>query len=621
MKKKIVMFIFLALWLQHLPAIGELADSGQVAVQSISLADAPLSQVLDMLEELTGKPILRDSELPAVSIDLHIRTAMTRGEAILAVESALALNRIAIVELGDGLLKAVSAKQAPMQAPSFVEGSLLGELPSEKICSKLFSLQFLNVGEFSKLIAKLLNPELSSAIVFEESNSILITDSVSTLQRVELLIGKVDVPKHSSTESKIFRIKHGDAKEIAELLNNVVKGQQSKSANPGGGAPAATALPANATSLQFSKNLSIDHETRSNAVVVCGTPKDIEHVSSIIDQIDVLLDQVRIEVVIAQVMLKKGQASGLESLGLGYNVGGDGGNDGGQEPGFTAGGNDISLALTGATPPGATGSTFTINGNLRKFAMNTVFKKAKTDSNVQVLSAPTIVTTHNREALIKIVDSRPIVTSQLSDSANPGATKSSVEYKDIGIELKVKPLIGVNGIIQLEINQRVETLGPTIEINGNETPTTVKRDAISFVSVYDGDTIVMAGLQEKKTTRTGGKIWLFGDLPIVGKLFSPKSRQEETTELIIFIKPTIVTNPVNEEAYAKKMLKGASMSSIRNEIEWHDATGKFLPIAEFPKKTLSDPDSVDNSSDDGSVSDSAVKSRDGKRKARCRFHR
>lgn len=556
----------------------------EAMVKSIALSDAPLSQVLYIMEELTGKAVLQDSNLGNVPISLQIRKEISREEAIRAIESVLAINHIAIVELGDGLLKAVSTKSVFTQSPFFVDYSLLDVTPSEKICSKIFQLHYLSVDEFSKLIARLLNPDVSSAIVFSDSNSMLITDSIANLQRIELILTRVDIPKHSVLDSKIFRIKHGDAKEITDLLNKVIKGQSNaRNKESGSASDGSTGYQnelENMSSFQFSKNLTIEHDIRSNAVIACGTSKDIELVESIINQIDVLLDQVRIEVVIAKVTLTKGQASGLESLGL-------------DNSGATYKHYNPRIA-TQVTSIGYGGSPFTLNGTIKNFALASIFSKARSDTNVKVLSAPTIVTTHNRLALVKIVDSYPIVKSDISSSNGDGgvAIKSNIEYKDIGIELRVKPLIGINGVIQLEISQTIEDKKEDVTVNGNAMPSMSKSEAVSFVSVYDRDTVVLAGLQQKKVTKNNGKLWLLGDIPVIGNwLFAPKGIHEETSELIIFIKPTIVSNPANGETFAKWVLDG---SELQPEVKHYDRTGKFLPGMKFPKGTLGDP-TVDHS--------------------------
>ncbi|MDR1528700.1 MAG: hypothetical protein LBS22_03915 [Puniceicoccales bacterium] len=586
MKKHILVFVLLVLCIRFAYAEEEEEEAFQAedsVVKSIALSDAPLSQVLYIMEELTGKAVLQDSQLGNVPISLQIRKEISKEEAVRVIESVLAINHVAIVELGDGLLKAVSTKSAPTQSPFFIENSLLDVIPSEKICSKIFQLRYLSVDEFSKLITGLLNPEIASTIVFSDSNSMLITDSIANLQRIELILSRVDIPKHSVLDSKIFRIKHGDAKEVADLLNKVIKGQlttqNKESGNASNGSTERQNALENVSSFQFSKNLTIEHDTRSNAVITCGTSKDIELVESIINQIDVLLDQVRIEVVIAKVTLAKGQASGLDSLGIKNKA------NGMTNSNF----NPIIEPQFSKTESILSENPLSIDGTIKNFALDVVFNKARSDSHVKILSAPTIVTTHNRQALVKIVDSQPIVTSDISEATGAATTalKSTIEYKDVGIELQVKPLIGINGVIQLEISQKVEDKKTDISINHNPMPIMSKSEAVSFVSVYDGDTVILAGLQQKKITKNSGKLWLLGDIPVIGNwLFAPKGVEEETTELIIFIKPTIISNPANERAFAKQTLDG---SELQPEIEHYNKAGKFLPGMQFPKGTLRDP--------------------------------
>jgi type II secretory pathway component GspD/PulD (secretin) len=556
------------------------------AVENVSLSEAPLSQVLYILEELTGKTVLRDNSLPNVFIDLQIRKSVSKEEAIRAVEGALAINHIAIVELGDGLLEAVSTKSAHSRSPQFVDYSLLSVPASEKVCSKLFHLSYISVDEFSKLMKQLLDSEESSTIVFEGANSALITDSISNLQRIELILSRVDIPRHSVVTSKIFRIKHGNADEISELLNKVINGQLVKNTQNAAEIAASGALVV--PSFQFSKDVMIEHDIRSNSVVVCGTQKDIDHVESIINQIDVLLDQVRIEVVIAQVTLAKNQASGLEQLGIGYNgmVASDGEGGGDEKDSSSKSGlHEIMLGPVLGAGTATLSTPFTFSGNLKHFKMGSIFKRARSDDHVKILSSPTIVTTHNKEAVVRIVDSLPVVKSDISNTANATSVKSTIDYKDIGIELRVKPLIGVNGVIQLEISQRVESRGEAVKINGNEMPSISKTEAISFVSVRDGDTVVMAGLKEKTVSSNNGKVWLLGDIPIIGQLlFNPKSRVEGVKELIVFIKPTIVSNPADEEEYAMSILDG---SELEEEVVSYKETGKFLPLQKAKRETLS----------------------------------
>lgn len=543
-------------------------------IQSLVFSDTPISQVLYIMEELTGKTIIQDSSIPDITINLQIKKETEKADAIRAIESALAINKVAIVELGEGMLKAVSAEKISAQSPRMIDKSLLNEPPSEQICSKIFYLEYIPAEDFSKIISNILSKETSSLSVFTTSNSVMVIDSVSNLQRIELILSKVDVPKQTRIQSKVFRIKYGDANNITNLLHNVISKQESTKTEK------QTQLHSkDEKSFEFSKNITIECDERSNSIVVCGTHQDIEYIQNIIERIDVLLDQVRIEVILAQVTLDQGQSSGLSSFDISYNSG--------DSKKVASGEHEIKFGLEGEGYPGGA-SPFGISGTLRDFSLSTVFNKAKSDSHVKILSAPTIVTTHNHEAFVRIAESMPVVTSDLTDS-NGGSTavRSNIEYKNIGLELKVKPLIGINGIVQLEISQTVEKRKSDIKINGNAMPITSRREATSFVSVADGDVVVLAGLQEKESSKNKGKLWLLGDIPVLGKaLFSPKSRSETRSEMIVFIKPTIVTNPIENERYFEQSMDGFELEEdIRN---YHE-TGKFLPSDPFPKCTLSDP--------------------------------
>ena len=107
-------------------------------IQSLVFSDTPISQVLYIMEELTGKTIIQDSSIPDITINLQIKKETEKADAIRAIESALAINKVAIVELGEGMLKAVSAEKVSAQSPRMIDKSLLNEPPSEQICSKIF---------------------------------------------------------------------------------------------------------------------------------------------------------------------------------------------------------------------------------------------------------------------------------------------------------------------------------------------------------------------------------------------------------------------------------------------------------------------------------------------------
>jgi general secretion pathway protein D len=552
-------------------------------VQSLMLSDESLPQVLYILEKLTGKSILCDQSVANVKLSLQIRQPLSRQDAIRALENALGLNGVAIIDRGDEFLRAVSTRMAPTYATEWLAESVLPMPSSDKIYTKLFPLEHIAAVDFARIIRPILSQVGAFALTFEDSNCVLITDKLSNLQRVELIISNVDRPRCSKVESKIFRIKHGDAENIASILRRLIQPKNSpeiRRSEDGSENVPNKIMPLNnfapqgenrsdAQEFRFSRNVAIEHDRYSNSIIACGTSQDIAHVEKIIDGLDILLEQVRIEVVIAQVTLTNDETSGLDSLGISYNV--SLGTDG-KSPTY-AGDNCVKFAGKGASNE-KIGAGFNVNGTLSNFSLGYVFNKAKTCDNVKVLSAPTIVTTHNREASIKVSESRPVITANLTDLKNPQSIRNSVSYKDIGIELVVTPLIGTNGIIQMKIDQLIQNINGDVEIDGNKQPIITKRQAISFLSVADGEVIVLAGLQEKESVDSGGKLWLLGYIPIIGDiLFSPKAKSERTNELLIFIRPSIIANPSSEDSYLKKVSRN---SALEPEINSYNSSGKFL---------------------------------------------
>ena len=253
--------------------------------------------------------------------------------------------------------------------------------------------------------------------------------------------------------------------------------------------------------LQFSDFVRIVADPRGNSIVAYGTPSDLVYLKEIVDKIDILLAQVRIEVIIAEVTLTKDRLRGIDAFTADFNL------------------MNASEINFGVTAPGTSRvpSGFSFSGSVKDFSISAVIDTARRNSEVTVLSAPTIVTTHNQEATINVGESRPVITASQSDSTLGTSIRSNIQFRDIGIELKVKPLIGANGIVQMEIDQKVESVVSTVTIDGNEQPIIGVRQATSFVSVADGQLIVLGGLQEVNETKGNSRLWLFGSIPVLGK--------------------------------------------------------------------------------------------------------
>ncbi|MDQ8193705.1 secretin N-terminal domain-containing protein [Coraliomargarita sp. SDUM461004] len=427
----------------------------------------------------------------------------------------------------------------------------------------------------------------------DRNNSIIIYGTESDISQLESLIEVSDIKIAPKTQSRTFFIRHADANDISSTLTNLIRQQQrvrerestltrvfrrGDQLQDENGEPIqdssdsisnADLLSETSSSsyndlfsfdedLQFSPYVSIVADDRSNAVLAYGTTFDLDQVANLIEQIDNVLPQVKIEVVIAEVILSGDQISGLETFGISYNV---------TNP------NQTTIGMNSSTLGDTSTPGFDANFSLNDFSLDSVFGLAKSDSNVKVLSAPTITTTHNRLASINVGESRPIITSSASNlNSSDLVTRSTIEFRDIGITLKVRPLVSENGFIQMDLEQIVETVIDTQTIDGNVQPIIGTRRASSFVSVRNEEVIVMGGLQAVDATDKDGEVFALGKLPVFGSLFRPRSHSSTVRELIIFIRPRLVESSQAAELITREHLQSSSMSS---DLESYFETGKF----------------------------------------------
>ena len=462
---------------------------------------------------------------------------------------------------------------------------------------KFYTLRFAKasdvVNKMRTILSGALQTQIGTATSFspdDRTNQIVLISDPRQVPFFDDLIGKLDVKSDPNTRNEVIYLKHAAAKDVASILSQLVTGQNNaaratESAGAGrpmavtsaapaaNGAPAAapamtfTAAPSAAalgleSSNQFSSLLTILAEERSNSIVVSGTVDDIRLINDLVSKIDVLLAQVRIEVVIAEVSLSDSATSGISALGL--KITGDK-LVGGQISGAGFVGNNVTATIQ---PTGD-----------RDLAAEVGLSTTPRKSNASILSLPNIMTTHNKEATIFVGEQRPVISSYLKDSTTGGTAnvgsgyRSTVSSKDIGISLKVKPLIGNDGSVQLEVTQEVNDILGDITIDGNPQPRIGRRSTASFVSARSGEIIVLGGLQRTSKSKSNSRL---GPIPIIGDLLGSRSREDQRTDLVFFLRPTVLTNTAADNAPAIEQVK-ALPKNQRDPIL--DALGEPKPDA------------------------------------------
>jgi general secretion pathway protein D len=428
----------------------------------------------------------------------------------------------------------------------------------------------------------------------DRTNQLIIFTHPSNVPLLTELVERLDIDAAPLTTTRVINIRYADAEELVGIIEQIVTGQKqvrdqaaagsqsSRSAQQAAAAAAAarrvqtqnqtaTTARAEATNLQFSDFLTIVADKRANTVVASGTPNDLRYLEELIKEIDTLLAQVRIEVVITEVRLDDSDTRGIDSFGFRYNItAGSGG-------AITVPGSSQKYAFPGDFY-GATidGVTWGPDG----FGIQAVLNAARTNSNVSVLSAPTIVTTHNKEATVSVGEERPVLVGQTTSGVSNFVT-DNIQFKDIKLELKVLPLIGSDGVIQLEINQTIQSVLGEIKIGNDFRPIVGTRAANSYVSVKDGELIVLGGLQKADISATHSRMAILGKLPIIGDLFSRKTDRNVRNELLIFIRPTIIRDTDAAHRDANQMIDTIEgTENIRSYLE----EGTFRNVGQPPPK-------------------------------------
>lgn len=433
---------------------------------------------------------------------------------------------------------------------------------------KFYTLQYAKASDVVNKMRTILSGALQSQIgtatsynADDRTNQVIVISDPRQVAFFDDLIAKLDVKSDPNTRNEVIYLKHATAKDVAQILSQLVTGQNNaaraqESGRPNvvtaapvpapGAAPAPAATIVNVAgapnllepSNQFSALLTILAEERTNAIVVSGTVDDIRLINDLVAKIDLLLAQVRIEVVIAEVTLGDEATSGISALGLKIDkdklVGG-------------------SFAMAGASSSAVTG-TRQPTGDV-DLAAEIALTSTPRKSNATILSVPNIITTHNKEGKIFVGEQRPTISSYLNDSTGTNTSnsgyRSTVSYKDIGIELTVKPLIGTDGSVQLEIKQEVNDILGEITIDGNQQPRIGRRSTNSFVSVKSGDIVVLGGLQRTTKSKSTSRL---GPIPFLGDLLGTRKREDTRTDLVFFLRPTVLNNTASDNAPALQQI-------------------------------------------------------------------
>ena len=564
--------------------------SAQAATQiTLNLQDADIRALITTVSKFTGKNFVIDPRIKA-KVTVVSNKAMNKKQVYEVFLSILQVHGFAAVELGSiikivpevnakqGALR-ISSKKKPGKGDELVtqiiqlnhvpaaqlvpilrplipqQGHLAAYNPTNaliitdhganiqrllKIISEvdqannneleIIKLEHASATEMVRILSALQSKtkpkDPSAAIKFaadERTNSILVSGDRSERLRIRTTIAQLDTPLKDGGNTLVIYLHYAKAEDIVKILTGLEK-------NKSQGVRSAAKKPGSPNT-NIKTNIQFDEAT--NAIIITASPDEMRNIKSVIRQLDIRRAQVLIESIIAEVSYN-------QSKDVGVGLVSDGGDTDNPDAPYTlsnlAG---IGGLLTGTSPPGG-GLTFAIgsesaSGN--RFAL--ILRALASNAATNILSTPSIVTLDNEEAEILIGDEIPVLTGSFSStgtSSSPTNPFQTIERKDVGISLKVKPQINEGNTIRLDLEQEISSLTETTAAG----PVTNKRTIKTSVLVENNEILVLGGLVQDSVLDSFDRVPVLGDIPLLGRLFQSQTSSKVKQNLMVFMRPGIL---------------------------------------------------------------------------------
>ena len=409
----------------------------------------------------------------------------------------------------------------------------------------------------------------ASVMVDPRSNSLLVrAPNPARMAAIRSLVEKLDraVPSAGAAGNVwVVYLKNADAVKLATVLRAAYGG----SGGSGGSSSGTTGSQGTPSSLSNTNNNSsansgastqtttpltasagpstggfVQADPATNALIITAPEPLYRQLRAVIDQLDSRRAQVYIESLIVEVDPSQAVDFGIQWQALGNANGtyiaGAGTNFTDNSASILTGqGASTAIgALTGLGTGGNIGVVRNING---VFGLAAIARALDTAKGTNILSTPNLVTLDNEEARIVVGQNVPFVTGSFTNTGTSTTSPfQTIERKDVGTTLKIKPQIGENGTVRMTIYQESSSIGDVATGTANAGPTTNKRSIESTVVVDDGQIIVLGGLIEDNYSTTRSKVPLLGDIPYLGALFRSENRSRKRSNLMVFLRPVVM---------------------------------------------------------------------------------
>ncbi len=418
----------------------------------------------------------------------------------------------------------------------------------------------------------------TTIIAEPRSNALILrAANLARVSLVKSLVSRLDQPSvqgdGGTGNIHVVMLKNADATKLAATLRAVMSGEVRAAAPTpasaiGGAAPAAAATTGG----------QVQADVATNSLIITAPDPQYRQLRAVIDQLDARRAQVLVESLIVEVNATRAAQFGVQWQGLMGTIGGTVGLLG---TNFSTGGTTnligLSTAAAGAVSPSA-GLNLGIGSQTNGvYTLNLLANFLQSDADTNILSTPSLLTMDNEEAKIVVGQNVPFVTGQYTN-ASSGSTGSvnpfqTIERKDVGLTLKVKPQISENGTVKMTIYQEVSSVDAASSSAGLITN---KRSIESNVLVQDGGIVVLGGLLDDKYSGNKDRVPGLSDLPLFGGLFKSESRSRAKTNLMVFLRPLVIRDASGGDALANSRYE-----QMRNlQMQGQPASSTTVPINE-----------------------------------------
>ncbi len=379
------------------------------------------------------------------------------------------------------------------------------------------------------------------------TNSLLVrADNIGTINDLRELVEKLDVPAKISGNTRVVYLRNAEAVKLAEILRGLLSGEARAQAS----VPGVPGRPAVGKSGAESSQIQADEAT--NSLIISAPDAVFNNLRAVIEKLDVRRAQVFVEALIAEITTDKASQFGFQWAG-GRTTGS---NDAvvGAMTNFPASGvgiagvatNPASLASAGGLSLAYVGKKITLSDGTSVRNLGALARALEEKNIANILSTPNLLTLDNAEAKILVGQNVPFLTGSFAQAggSTTGAVNpfQTIERKDVGLTLRIKPQISEGGGVKMQIFQETSSVARATGVQAQDLITN-KRSLETTVVVDDGSTVVLGGLIEDNTQETTQAVPYLGRIPLLGWLFKYRDQKKTKTNLMVFLRPVIVRAP------------------------------------------------------------------------------